>query len=148
MSIVQKVKEDLVAAMKAKDAKTLSALRMLSTAFKNEAINQLKQELEDEGALKVIKSEVKKRNDSIESYRQGGREEMAASEEDEKQILERYMPAQMSAEEITQKIEAILQSTPADQRNLGPLMGRVMKELGPSADGAIVRKVLAEKINS
>lgn len=149
MNIAQQVAQDMITAMKAKDAEKVGALRMLNAALKNEAINQKVDAIDDETAQKIIKTEIKKRKDSIESYTQGGRADLAENEQKEIALFEIYLPAQMSAEEIEQKITAVLAGLSDDQKtNFGAVMGMVMKELGSSADGSVVREVLQKKLNS
>jgi len=147
--LFSKISEDIKNAMRAKNAELLSTLRMLSSALKNEAINLKKTELEDAEVVKVIKTEVKRRKDSIEAYTQGGREDLAAAEIKEKEVLEAYLPAQMSQEETEKKITEILSAIPDDQKsNFGAVMGRVMKEIGEGADGAMVRTILQSRLRS
>jgi hypothetical protein len=141
--LTQKISDDLKQAMRDKNAEKLSTLRMLQAALKNEAINLKKAELEDAEVNKIIKSEIKKRKDSIEAYQQGGREDLAASEMKEKELLESYLPAQLSVEEVTSKVQAVIAGLSEDEKkNFGALMGRVMKELGDQADGNVVRQIV------
>ncbi len=145
--LFSKISEDMKNAMKAKNAELLSTLRMLTAALKNEAINLKKPELEDAEAIKVIKTEVKRRKDSIEAYQQGGREDLAAAEVKEKEVLESYLPAQMSEAEAETKIDEILSGIPDDQKsNFGAVMGRVMKSIGDNADGAMIKTILQKKL--
>jgi len=147
--LFDQIKTDLVAAMKAKEAEKLSVLRMLQSALKNEAIDLKKDTLTDEEVFKVIKSEVKKRKDSIDSYVQGGREDLAEGEKKEVEILSSYLPAQMSSEQIESKIDEVLAGLSAEQKgNFGMAMGAVMKAVGASADGNLVREILNKKLNS
>ena len=134
-------------ALKAKDLPRLSAIRMLNSALKNEAINLLKQELTDEEAVKIIKSEIKKRKDSIESYARGNRADLAAKEQAEIDLFLKYLPAQLSEEEINKKVEEILTGmAEADKINFGKVMGQVMKAVGQNADGVLVKKMLEDKL--
>lgn len=148
MSIAKQVSADMIAAMKAKEAEKLSVLRMLNSALKNEAINQKVEEVDDDSAMKVIKSEVKKRKDAVESYTEGGREDLAATEQAEIVVLETYLPEMMSEEEISAKIDTVLEGLNEDQKsNFGVVMGMVMKEVGGNVDGAVVRETLQKKLN-
>lgn len=145
----QKISDDLKQAMRDKNAEKLSTLRMLQSAMKNEAINLKKPELDDAETMKIIKSEIKKRKDSIESYQQGGRADLAESEIKEKEMLEAYLPAQLSVEEVTAKVKAIVGGLSEDEKkNFGAAMGRVMKEIGDQADGNVVRQALQEMLKS
>ena len=96
--------------------------------------------MEDSEILKIVKRMVKQRKDSIEQFEKGGREELAAKEREEIPILEVYLPAQMNEDEITQivaKKKAELKVE--DKSKMGMLIGAVMKEVGDSAEGAVVK---------
>jgi len=147
MSLYTQIKTDLVTAMKARDAERLSALRMLQSALKNEAINLIKPELTDEEVFKVIRTEVKKRKDSIADYQSAGRLDLADKEIIEVKILEDYLPAQLSDEELSAKIDAALAVlTDEEKSNFGKAMGKVIKEIGSGADGNRVRAMLQSKL--
>lgn len=141
--LFSKISEDIKNAMRAKNAELLLTLRGLSSALKNEAINLKKADLEDAEVIKVIKTEVKRRKDSIDAYTEGGREDLAAVEIKEKEILESYLPSQMSEADTEKKVIEILSTIPEDQKsNFGAVMGRVMKDVGENADGTMVRTIL------
>jgi len=147
MSLYQQINADLVTAMKARDAERLSVLRMLQSALKNEAINLMKPELTDEEVLKAIKSEVKKRKDSEASYQSGGRNDLADKENMEARLLESYLPAQLTDEDLTARVVEILAGMSDEEKaNLGKAMGQVMKAVGLAADGNRVRAILQEKL--
>ncbi len=135
--------------MKAKDAVKLSTLRMLLAALKNKKI-ELKQEdeLNDEQVLGVIKTEVKKRKDSIIAYKEGGRDDLVKKENSELEILGKYMPEQMSEEAISDVVGKIVSGLgevgPAD---FGKVMGAAMKELKGQADGTIVSEAVKKVLN-
>lgn len=145
MNPIDQIEQDLIAALKAKDADKASLLRMVKTSLKNEAINK-KGELTEDDVLSVLKREIKQRKDSIDSYKEGGREDLAAKEESEIAIIEGYMPEQMSEGDVRAKVEEILGGID-DTSNFGAVMGQVMGQLKGQADGAIVRKVLEEKLH-
>ena len=145
MNPIDQIEQDLIAALKAKDADKASLLRMVKTSLKNEAINK-KGELTEDDVLSVLKREIKQRKDSIDSYKEGGREDLAAKEESEIAIIEGYMPEQMSEGDVRAKVEEILGGID-DTSNFGAVMGQVMSQLKGQADGAIVRKVLEEKLH-
>lgn len=147
MKLQDKINEDLKNAMRNKDTETLSTLRMLSSAIKNKQI-ALQQDLTEEDILGVIASQAKQRKDSIEQYKTGGREELAQKEEAELKILNAYLPAQMSEEEI----KTIVATTIEKINAVGPQdMGKVMQALMPQtkgkADGALVSKIVKEALN-
>src|SRR4028119_318104 len=98
-ALTEKVRADMTAAMKAQEKEHLSTLRMLQSALKNEQINT-GHELSDEEAMTVIRKAVKQRQDSIEQYTNAGRTEQAEKERSEMELLQTYLPAELSTEEL------------------------------------------------
>ncbi len=140
------IRSQLTTAMKAKDALRLRIVRGLLTAFTNELVAQKRkpdEKLSDEEALTVIKRAVKQREDSIEQFEKGGREELAQNERDELEVLKAYLPETMSKEEI-QKVAMAKKAELGieDKSKMGVLMGVVMKELKGEADGKDVKEVV------
>ena len=158
------IKTQMKAAMIAKEADRLQVLRMISAAFTNELVSQSRpptDPLSDSDAMEVIKKLAKQRKDSIKQFMAGGREDLADSEKVELAIIEAMLPAKMSREDIKLKIESILADpasvssvAPAlasmivngkiDPNKKGPFMGMCMKVLGDTADGEMVKEVIAE----
>lgn len=141
----EKIKAEMKAAMIAKDAVRLGTLRMLSAAFTNELVSQGRppQELlSDEDCMKVIKRLAKQRRDSMEQFLAGGRPELAEDEKNELTIIESFLPAQISEAEIEAAVKAKLAASPIDPSKKGMFVGTMMKELGPNADGALVKSVI------
>jgi uncharacterized protein YqeY len=139
------IKAQIKAAMIAKDMDKLQVLRLISAAFTNELVSQGRpptEPLSDEDCMKVIKRMAKQRKDSIEQFSAGGREDLAESEKAELTILETLLPAQMSEEEIETKVKAKLAESPLDPTKKGQFVGMMMKELGSTADGAVVKSVI------
>jgi len=140
-----KIREELTTAMKARDAVKMNTLRGLLTGFMNELVAKgikPQEQISDEDALAVIKRAVKQRKDSIEQFRKGNREELAQKEEAELKILETYMPAQMSREQIevvAKQVKKKLGIT--DKSKTGQFVGAVMKEIKGGADGSLVKEV-------
>ena len=145
MSILDQIEKDYEQAFKAKEKNVVSTLRMLLAALKNEKIKK-KDHLADEDIIRVIKSEIKKRKEAIEEYNKADRQELASIEEKELNILEEYLPAQMSEEEIRQQVKQILAEV-EDKESLGKVMGVVMAELKGQADGSLVKQIVEEEIN-
>lgn len=142
----QKIKADMISAMKAREALKVETLRGLMAAFTNELVATKRkpdEELADEGVLIVIRREVKKRKDSSEQFRAGNRPELANKEDAERVMLEVYLPATMSQNDIrkiaeTKKMELGI----TDKKEAGKLMGMVMKDLAGKADGGDVKTVV------
>ena len=149
MTMQENIKQELKNAMMAKEMDKLNTLRMLSSAFTNELVSQGRppqEALSDEDVVKVLKREVKKRKDSIEQYINAERPELAEDEMKEVQIIEEFLPAQMSKEEIEMKIKTKLSESPIDPTKKGQFIGMMMKELGGNADGQIVKSIIDELV--
>jgi uncharacterized protein YqeY len=141
----EKIKAEIKAAMIAKDAVRLGTLRMLSAAFTNELVTQGRppqEPLSDEDCMKVIKRLAKQRKDSIDQFTAGGRPELAADEQAELTVIESFLPAQMTEAEIESRIAAKLAESPLDPTKKGQFIGMMMKELGDTADGSLVKSVI------
>ena len=142
------IKAQMKSAMIAKDADRLQVLRMISAAFTNELVSQSRpptDPLSDSDAMEVIKKLAKQRKDSIKQFIAGGREDLADSEKVELAIIEAMLPAKMSREDIKNKIESIIIANgKVDPNKKGPFMGMCMKALGDTADGEMVKEVIAE----
>ena len=132
-------------AMKNKDSATLSTLRMLRSAIKNKEIDAQK-ELSEEDVLAVIKSQVKQLKDSLTSFEQAGRNDLAEPVKAEIAVLEKYLPAQMSDEDLEKKVqEAIGHVGATSKADMGKVMGAAMKAVAGQADGGRV-KATVEKL--
>lgn len=141
----EKIKAEIKPAMIARDTVRLGTLRLMIAAFTNELVTQGRpptDPLSDEDCMKVIKRLSKQRKDSIEQFTAGGRPELADVERAELVIIESFLPAQMSEQEIENKVAAKLASTPLDPTKKGQFVGIMMKELGDTADGATVKAVI------
>lgn len=151
MSKQIELKEGIKEAMKAKDAVRLTVLRGLSAACTNELVAKGKKptdELTDDEVMTVIARAAKQRKDSIEQFRAGGRADLAETEEAELKVIEAFLPAQMSREEI----EAVAKAKMAelgvtDKAGAGKLMGMLMKDLKGKADGNDVKAVVDNLLN-
>ena len=129
--LLQQILADIKAAMKAHDAATLEVLRTLHSDIKNVAINA-KKDISDETVLDVLAKSIKQRNESIEMLRKGGREENAQEEEKTLAVYQKYLPKQLSEDEVKALIEEIKAQVGAQ----GPKdMGKIMKELTPKTKG-------------
>jgi len=137
----------MISAMKAKEELRVQTLRGAMAAFTNELVAKgMKptEPLDDQGALAVLKRLAKQRREAAEQYEKGGRSDLADKEKAELVIIEAYLPAQMSREDvvrIAQKMKADLNVT--DTSGAGKLTGAIMKELAGQADGALVKEVVA-----
>jgi uncharacterized protein YqeY len=148
MSLTEKIASDLIAAMKAKDKITLEAIRAAKTAFiLARAEKGSDTVLTGEEEIKIIQKLVKQRRESASIYKEQNRPDLWEKEVIEADVLEKYLPAKMSEEELTKIIRAIIERTGAKSpADLGKVMGPAMKELAGKADGkeisAIVKQLL------
>ncbi|WP_418640458.1 GatB/YqeY domain-containing protein [Sulfurimonas sp. ST-27] len=147
MSLRETINQDVKNAMKAKDTKKRDALRLLTSAFKQIEVDERK-ELSDEDVIKIIQTQVKRRNDAASQYKEAGREDLMQIELDEIAYYEVYLPKQLSDEELQNKIKTIIEKTGASSmKEMGKVMGMASKELAGRADGKrisdAVKKALA-----
>jgi hypothetical protein len=146
MSLQQQIKEEMRESMKAREETKTMVLKGLLSAFTNELVAQRKkpsEELPDADALNVIKKAVKQRKDSIEQFEKGGREDLASKEKAELEILNTYLPASMSKEEILKIAIAKKEELGIDDKaKMGMLIGALMKDLKDKADGGDVKEVV------
>mgnify|MGYP000872997960 FL=1 len=141
----EKIKAALKACMIAKESEKVLVLRGISAAFTNELVSQGRppqEPLSDDDCMKVIKRLAKQRKDSIDQFVAGGRPDLAESEKVELAIIEEFLPAQMSEDEIEDKVKARLAEGSIDPSKKGQFVGAMMKELGGNADGALVKSVI------
>lgn len=149
MSTLEKIKADLTKALKAGDTAKALALRYLLAGIHNAEITKGKDAvLTEEELAAVMQKQVKQRQESVESYRQGNREDLVKKEQGELEMIRSYLPAQMSEEEIKKVVvETIGQvgvSSPAD---MGKVMGAVMPKVAGRADGALVSRLVRESLS-
>lgn len=144
MSLKTRLEADMKAAMKARDTETRDAVRYVLSAVKNAEIDK-RSELTGEEELKLIRSQVKQRQDSIEQFRAGGRDDLAEKEESQVRILERYLPQQMDDDELEQFVNAGIAEAGAE----GPKdMGKVMGLLTPRSDGRVDGRRLSTAVRN
>src|ERR1041385_8370245 len=144
--LIQKIREDMKAAMKAREQVRLDTLRGVITACTNELVAKGKKptdEVDDAMAITVLKRLGKQRKDSIEQFQKGGRPELAEKESAELKVIEGYLPQMASREEIEKVARAKQAEMKVDAAGQGKLMGAVIKEFGGNADGAVVKEVVA-----
>ena|SRR5436853_44154 len=148
MTLQEKIQSDLAGAMRSKDPLRLSVLRMMKSAVKNKEVDKMKP-LEEGEVLAVLNTLVKQRKDSVEQFRKGNREELALKEEAEIKIIEGYLPAGASDEDIRRAIEEAVQETGAASiKDMGRVMKATLSRLaGKSADGARVSAMVKEKLS-
>jgi hypothetical protein len=142
MMLRAQIYEDVKQAMKARDAKRLEVVRYLWSEIKNVEIDA-KHELVDEEVVTLLRREVKRRNDSIEQFKQGGRQDLVDQETKNVEVIETYLPQLMSREQIGKVVDRIAASGVGE---FGVVMGKVMAEMKGKADGKLVSEVVREKV--
>jgi uncharacterized protein YqeY len=149
VTIQEKIQGQIADAMRSKDQLRLDALRMMKSAVKLKEVEKMKA-LEENEVIAVLNTLVKQRKDSIEQFRKGGREELAQKEEAEIKIIEQYLPAAASEEDIRQAVgEAIKETGAASMKDMGKVMKAALARLaGKSADGARISQMVKEKLSS
>ena len=145
MTLAHRIDSDLKEAMRGREAEKLSVLRMLKSALKNAAIEKggASATLDDTEATQIVRKQVKQRQDSIESFEKGGRTELAEKEKAEIAILNQYLPAAMSAEELARLVRETIAEVGATSK---AQMGAVMKALGPKIGGRADGRTVSQEV--
>ena len=144
----ERILSDLVSAMKSKDKDVLSVLRMVKGAIQLEEINK-KQELNDEDIIAVLSKQIKTRKESIVEFEKAGREDLITQTKGEIEILSKYMPEQLSEEEVLKVIDEAFDTVkPEKPSDMGKLMGFVTPKLKGKADMGFVSKTIKEKLSN
>ena len=150
MSLIQQLRDEIKSAMKSGDSFSLGVLRMLSAALQNKGIeNRGKgkpEELSDDEAQAVLQKEMKKRQDAVLLYEQGGRADLAEQEKKEAEFIKKYLPAQMSRAEVEVIIADILSKS--NFTGMGDAMKAAMAVLKGRADGKLVGEIIKEKLKA
>ena len=144
MSLKDQLKEDMKAAMKAREEGkiALSVIRMVNSAIKNTEIND-KIELDDNGVLGILAKEMKTRQDSLTEFEKAGREDLISHVKEEIAVLQKYMPAQMTEDEIRDVVKKAIVEC-GDNVNMGNIMKHVMPHTKGRADGKLVHTIVKE----
>ncbi|MBN1263160.1 MAG: GatB/YqeY domain-containing protein [Candidatus Pacebacteria bacterium] len=145
MSLRQRIKQDLIRALKQKEPGRVSILRFVLAEIKNLEIDQNRQELDDQDLIKVLNSQVKKLSESLELFTKGRRQDLIFQTQAEIKILKEYLPEQISDEELEKRVSEILAQNPAVTRP-GAIIGLVIKQLGNQAEGSKVAQIVSRKI--
>jgi uncharacterized protein YqeY len=149
MSLITQIGEELKTAMKAGEVLKRDTLRFLQSAVKNAAIEARipVTEFSDAQVQDVVKRLVKQRKDSIEQYRAAGRVDLVEKEAAELALIQIYLPAQLSREAIGVIVDRVLAGMPGvTGKDMGRVMGAVMKETAGQADGGVVRELVSAKL--
>ena len=141
MTILERIEADFKEAMKTKDELALSVLRLVRTSLKNKQIDA-QHELSEEEALGVVRTMVKQYRDALADFTSAGRQDLAEKQEQEIALLEQYLPAAMPEAELQAICERVIRDMNATPKDMGKVMGAVMKEVQGRADGNAVRAIV------
>ncbi len=152
MSLKEKIHQDLNEALKSREELKTSVLRLLLSSILNKEKDKRYKSgkpedisLTDEEIIDVISSESKKRKEAIELYQKGGRPELAKKEKEEMDILQKYLPEQLSEEEIRKLVkEAVAKTGAKEQKDMGKVMAELMSKVKGRADGSLVSSIVKE----
>jgi uncharacterized protein len=146
MSLIARLETELTAAMKDRDTARRDALRLILSSLRA-AEKELQRPLHDDEELQVLQRERKRRLESAEAFRAGGREERAQAEESELAVLEEFMPEPLSEDELEAIVDdAIAEVGATSMRDLGRVMADVMPQIAGRADGSAVSQIVREKL--
>jgi uncharacterized protein YqeY len=145
----ERIEQDIKTALLAGDAQRVSVLRGLKSTLLNEKVAKGKRDsgLTDEEVLPILSKEAKKRQESADMYKQGADENRQQAELSEKAIIEEYLPAQLSEDEISKIVDEVIKETGAEgQQAMGKVIGAVRAKTAGQADGAIIARLTKEKL--
>ncbi len=148
MSIKEQIDADLKAALLGGDKTLAMTLRGIKAVILNEEVAQGKREsgLPDEEVVRLLQREAKKRQESADLYGQGGNAEKQQAELAEKEVIAQYLPEQLSEEDIAKLVDAAIAEIGNEQQNMGRIIGAVKQKAGGSADGALIAKIVKERL--
>lgn len=152
MALYQKIADDLKNAMKSGDDFQVGVLRLLLSSFRNKEIEKkskgLEPDLSEEEIVEVLSKEAKKRREAVELYGKAEREDLASKERKELEIIQKYLPAQLSEEEIGKSVRLAIERTGAkDIKDFGRAMAEAMKELKGRADAKTVSEIVKRNLD-
>ena len=148
MTLLENLNQDMKEAMKSKDKLTLSVIRMVKASMQNEAIKLGKPQLTEDEELSVLSREFKQRNDSLHEFKDAGREDLVEKVEQEIKILQKYMPKQLSDDELETLVKEVIQAVGAEsKRDMGKVMGALMPKVKGKADGSKVNQLVTKYLS-
>ncbi|MFC1687069.1 GatB/YqeY domain-containing protein [Patescibacteria group bacterium] len=145
MNLSERISHDIKSAMRESNQQELSTLRLVHSALQNAAIAS-KKKLSDDDVVSVLQKESKKRSDAAEVYKKGDRPELAEKELQELEIIKRYLPEQMSHEDVGAVVEEVIAAS-EEKPGFGQVMKAVMEKVRGKADGKLVSSIVKEKLS-
>ena len=147
MTLLEQIQKDMVSSMKEKDSFTLGVLRMVKGAVQLEAINK-KKELSDDEVVSVIAKQIKMRNDSIAEFEKAGRDDLVEQNKKEVLLLNKYMPAQLSDDEINNVIDEVFSIVnPSGIKDIGSIMKEISPKVKGKADMGKVNAIIKDRLS-
>ncbi|WP_163537791.1 GatB/YqeY domain-containing protein [Gracilibacillus sp. YIM 98692] len=147
MAIVELLNQDMKQAMKDKDKVKLSVIRMVKASIQNEAINLKKDALSEKEEITVLARELKQRNDSLQEFKEAGREDLVGKLEEEIRILKEYMPEQLSEEELEELVVQTIKEVQAQsKKDMGKVMSALMPKVKGKAEGSKVNQLVQKHL--
>jgi uncharacterized protein YqeY len=148
MSLLERLNSDMKQAMKNKEKDKLSVIRMVKASLQNEAIKLGTQELSEDAELTVLSREVKQRKDSLHEFDKAGREDLVDKLRTELEIVELYLPKQLSEEELSEIVkETIAEVGATSKAEMGKVMAAIMPKVKGKADGSLVNKLVQQHLS-
>jgi uncharacterized protein YqeY len=148
MSLLDRLNDDMKQAMKSKEKDKLSVLRMLKAALQNEAIKLGKSQLSEDEELTVLSRELKQRKDSLQEFENAGRADLVEKTKAEMEIVQLYMPKQLTEEELLEIVKQTIAEVGASSKaDMGKVMGAIMPKVKGKADGSLVNKLVQQQLS-
>ncbi|WP_087971716.1 GatB/YqeY domain-containing protein [Oceanobacillus rekensis] len=147
MTLLDRLNQDMKQAMKNKDKETLSVIRMVKASIQNELIKLGNDTLSEDEELTILSREVKQRKDSLQEFKAAGREDLVDKLDNELVILQKYLPEQLSEDELSAIIQSTIQEVNAtSMKDMGKVMGAVMPKVKGKAEGSQIKNVVQKKL--
>lgn len=148
MNLVQQLDQDMKTALRNKDKERLSVIRMVRASIKKAEIDKRPHTLSDEDVMEVILREIKQRKDSLSEYEKAGRMDLAEKERSELEVLQVYLPAQLTEDEVRAIVQETVQEVGATSKaDMGKVMGAIMPKVKGKADGKLVNRLVQQALS-
>lgn len=147
MSLQEKLVQDMKSAMKSGDKLALETIRMLRSQIQNASLGK-SEPLSDDEVMQILTKEVKRRQESVQMYSDGGRQDLADREQAEMELIQAYLPEQLDEAALTEIIDEILRQTGViSMKEIGRVMGQLMPKIKGRADGKLAQEIVKQKLN-
>ncbi|RYG74734.1 GatB/YqeY domain-containing protein [Lentibacillus lipolyticus] len=149
MPLIEQLNEDMKQAMKNKEKEKLAVIRMVKASLQNETIKLGKNNLSEDEDLAVLSRELKQRKDSLQEFKSAGRDDLVRKLETEINVIEAYMPHQLTEEELEAVVTSTIQEVNAtSKKDMGKVMNTIMPKVKGKADGARINKLVQKHLNA